>query len=592
LEAPVETKAVPEADLAGMANRQGSHGLQRGLTRFLAACLLAALVGYLVWGAGWQRPRDDPWAQVGFWTSTWWLTPRPDDLYRELPLTVGEAGAFVPSDLCQRERLAAGLGLACQDTHNLRLVGAEANGLVLKKLRLMPEARRAVGITLADIPFERRQDQTWAPLIPGLATLDAGRTVKRLVLGNDNSVRGAAFSPDGKLVVTTSEDTARVWDAAAGKLIGSSWQHSGGVNSVAFSPDGARVVSAFGDNTARVWDAATGARIGQPLRHDGLIFSAVFSPDGKRVLTASEDYSARVWDAATGAPIGQPLRHGDKVISAVFSPDGKRVVTASLDKSARVWDAATGAPIGQSLRHEGGVRSAAFSPDGARIVTSSGRATIWELGQESPRFTDLVLAKDGSGWAVGRSGWAARLSQDSSLIVVPTQTDVDLEAIAETPDGRALAVGDHGAVFLLKPVERAAAQQNKPLTKAGAQQNKPPFPDVVQQLPTDKSPPETKLRHLYAIVFTGEDGWIGGSHGWMMHSANGGESWGLQSATTQGDIRGLYIQPSERVGWAFARTPQGAGWPCVPPMLQGVHGWRCRNTWRRRGIWLQACCCR
>ena len=260
MEAAIETKAVPEANPARVANRQRSGGVPRWLARFLAACLLAAVVGYLVWGAGWQRPRDDPWAPVGFWTSTWWLTPRPDDLYRELPLPVGEAGAFVPSDLCQAEGLAGGLGLACQDTHNLRLLGAEANGLVLKKLRLVPEARRAVGITLADIPFERRQDRTWALLIPGLATLDAGGAVKRLILGkNGNSFGGAAFSPDGNLVVTASETTTRVWDAATGKL-SVSWLDNAAVNSVAFSPDGARGVSVLVDDIARELDPIRGTK--------------------------------------------------------------------------------------------------------------------------------------------------------------------------------------------------------------------------------------------------------------------------------------------------------------------------------------------
>ena len=172
-------------------------------------------------------------------------------------------------------------------------------------------------------------------------------------LRHDGGICRAAFSPNGARVVTASLDsTARVWDAATGAPIGKPLRHDGGVRSAAFSPNGARVVTASLDSTARVWDAATGAPIGNPLQHEDTVWSAVFSPDGARVVTASADKTARVWDAATGAPIGNPLQHEDTVWSAVFSPDGARVVTASADKTARLWEAATGAPIGKAIAQQ------------------------------------------------------------------------------------------------------------------------------------------------------------------------------------------------------------------------------------------------
>jgi WD40 repeat protein len=68
-------------------------------------------------------------------------------------------------------------------------------------------------------------------------------------------VQGAAFSPDGTLVVTASSDkTARVWDAATGKLLTNLLEHQDRVVGAAFSPDGTLVVTASSDKTARVWD--------------------------------------------------------------------------------------------------------------------------------------------------------------------------------------------------------------------------------------------------------------------------------------------------------------------------------------------------
>jgi hypothetical protein len=104
-----------------------------------------------------------------------------------------------------------------------------------------------------------------------------------------------------------------------------------------FSPDGRRVLTSSEDNTARVWDLRSGQPAGPPLYHSGSVIQAAFSKDGGRIVTASRDQTARVWDAATGQPACPPLQHRAKVNHAAFSLDGRHVVTASADKTARVW---------------------------------------------------------------------------------------------------------------------------------------------------------------------------------------------------------------------------------------------------------------
>ena len=191
--------------------------------------------------------------------------------------------------------------------------------------------------------------------------------------GHGGPVRSAAFSPDGARVVTASQDTtARVWEAASGRLVAVLKGHNSAVNSAAFSPDGARVVTASVDMTARVWEAASGRLVAELKGHGGAVNSAAFSPDGARVVTASVDKTARVWEAASGRLVAELKGHGGLVYSAAFSPDGARVVTASYDRTARVWEAASGRLVAELKGHGGPVvvRSAAFSPDGARVVTA------------------------------------------------------------------------------------------------------------------------------------------------------------------------------------------------------------------------------
>ena len=196
-------------------------------------------------------------------------------------------------------------------------------------------------------------------------------------------INDIAFSPDGARVVTASDDeTARIWDSTTGKTGAILSGHAGWVESAAFSPDGQRVVTASDDKTARIWNAETGDSMFVLQGHADYVETAAFSQNGRRVVTASTDKTARIWDADTGRAIAVLAGHKGIVWSAVFSPDGRRIVTASTDKTARIWDADTGKPVSVLAGHEDGINTAVFSPDGRRIVTASDDKTarVWDSG--------------------------------------------------------------------------------------------------------------------------------------------------------------------------------------------------------------------
>jgi len=324
-------------------------------------------------------------------------------------------------------------------------------------------------IASAHGPYVQMWDtETWQPV---------GDVIK----GHTADVKGVAFSPDGKLIASTSADqTIRLWDAETRQPIGEPLRgHEGVVLPVAFSPDGRRLVSGSADKTIRLWDVASGAQIGEPIRghtaevmsvafspdgkliasggidktlrlwhadtrlpatdplpaHEPVVVSVAFSPDGRRIASAGGT-TIRLWDVAGRTPVGEPIAaHTSPINRVVYSPDGKLIASASDDKTIRLWDANTGSPIGDPLvGHENAVAGLAFDADGRRIVSTAVDDTlrVWEV-----RGAQVFGGHDDSVTAVRFSPDGKRIVS-SSLDRTIRQWDVD----AGIPTGPPLRTGD------------------------------------------------------------------------------------------------------------------------------------------------------
>jgi WD40 repeat protein len=243
--------------------------------------------------------------------------------------------------------------------------------------------------------------------------------------GHTKLVYCAAFSPDGKYIVSGSGDkTVMVWDAKMGKCaLGPLNMHTLSVWCVAFSPNGRRIASGSCDKTIVVWDAVTGEVVAGPLEgHTKAIWCVCFSPDDKHIASGALDNTVRIWDAQTGGLLVGPLTgHTSCVCSVVFSGDGGKVASGSDDRTVMTWDVRSGKLVLGPLRgHKNRVIFVAFSPDGNKIVSTSSdnNSCVWDtrsgvlVSGPSKRHAEGTLAVE----FMPNTAWHCAVSPDGKLI--------------------------------------------------------------------------------------------------------------------------------------------------------------------------------
>jgi len=190
----------------------------------------------------------------------------------------------------------------------------------------------------------------------------------------------AAFSPDGRQVVTTDDGAAQVWDAQTGKRL-FALPYGGTVYDAVYSADGAKLVVAGGVGTIKIWNAASGALVRELRRDDASLpyFRVAMSPDAKLVaaIDTRGDIS-NVWDATTGEVIAEIRNSASEFPVIAFSADGRWLATTGGD-DIRVFDAQARRQV--AIIRGPRIRSLAFDPTGPRLLTgaATGEVAIWSV---------------------------------------------------------------------------------------------------------------------------------------------------------------------------------------------------------------------
>lgn len=278
-----------------------------------------------------------------------------------------------------------------------------------------------------------------------------------------------AWSPDGRLVACNDAEgmQLRLWDLASNavRLL----EAPALVRDLNFSSDGKQLAAACGEAGIVFWDAANGERAGPPLVLEEPASSVAFHPQGRRMVTTAAA-TLQQWDVASRSPLGPPLSGLRVMRYASYSGDGKHFSVAARDpaKAPGVAVGATKANRWKMLRSDLIAQCAHLSPDGARIVVGQDacRAEIFDVASAASLLTIsghrytvvaasfrpdgraiLTASKDGH---VQLSAVADELAQPPLAVAVqgearvlnrPGFADRGLRCLAFSPDRQWLFVG-------------------------------------------------------------------------------------------------------------------------------------------------------
>ena len=224
------------------------------------------------------------------------------------------------------------------------------------------------------------------------------------IIPHAREVTSVAFSPDGSRIVSGSRDSiVRIWNTATGKQVAELEGHSRRVTSVAFSHR--YIASGSGDSTVRLWGATKFQAEHLLEGHLRGVMSVALSCNDRFVLSGSDDMTLRIWDTKTGLLVRELKGHSDMVKSVAFSPDSKLIASGSYQELF-IWN--TEGVLEYKLRDPGlsWITYVAFSHDGCNIIFPSGFVRIQATG------TGLVLKEAMSG------AGSAAFSYDDLQIVV------------------------------------------------------------------------------------------------------------------------------------------------------------------------------
>jgi WD40 repeat protein len=345
-----------------------------------------------------------------------------------------------------------------------------------------------------------------------IADCRVGRQL-RVLTGHAGPVTSLAFGPDGRTLISGSEDgTVRLWRAQDATLV-RSLSHPAPVLAVAVSADGSLLAAATADGGAQLRRTANldavepltvdstavrtlafsrdgtvlalgdadghvrvrtlgGGQESRTLRGSARPVNAVaFGPDDGLLAAGGSDGQVRLWRTVDGSLAETLPAHTPTVLGLAFSPDGEHLASCGGDGTARLWSLGDFAEVAQLSGHDDDVAAVAFAPRGDLLATagSDGMVKVWAVAARTERYTftgrveeinDMAASADGTVLATAGDAGNVRLWRPSgtTCTVLPAEGVQGAHGVGFSPDGRLIGVGMANGSVQIRRTSDGAAQ--------------------------------------------------------------------------------------------------------------------------------------
>jgi len=219
--------------------------------------------------------------------------------------------------------------------------------------------------------------------------------------GHFDAMNSLVYSPDGQRIVTAADDgKIKVWDVESGFCIVTFTEHTSGVTACEFAKKGSVLFTASLDGSVRAWDLIRYRNFRTFTAPERLSFTCMaVDPSGEVIAAGSIDsFDIHIWSVQTGQLLDRLSGHEGPVSSLAFAPDGSVLVSGSWDRTARIWSIFSRTQTSEPLQLQSDVLDVAFRPDSKQIAISTldGQLTFWSVS-EAQQVSGVDGRRDVSG---------------------------------------------------------------------------------------------------------------------------------------------------------------------------------------------------